>query len=66
MELKLKGKVAFVTGSSSGIGKAVALLFAKNGADVIISSHKNKEDGEAVLKELNKNGGGIICMSTVT
>ena len=36
--MKLKGKVALVTGSSTGIGKAVAELYAKEGADVIVCS----------------------------
>lgn len=49
MENKLKGKVALVTGSSSGIGRAVALRFAQEGADVIItSSAKSAEKGKEV------------------
>ena len=36
MALLLEGKTALVTGGTAGIGKAIALLFAQNGADVII------------------------------
>ncbi len=50
----LKGKVAFVTGASSGIGKSVAILFAKEGADVIITSFKNKTGGDNTLEEMKK------------
>ena len=50
----MKNKVVFITGSSSGIGKAIAILFAKKGANIIISSHSNFNDGEKVLKELQK------------
>lgn len=57
---ELKGKVAFITGSSSGIGKAVAILFARHGANVIVSSHSSVEDGEKVLSELNKIGGNHL------
>ena len=46
---RLDGKVALVTGGSSGIGKAIALLYAKEGADVIIISRK-----EESLKEVCK------------
>ena len=53
----MKNKVVFITGSSSGIGKAVAILFAKKGANVIVSSHSNFNDGEKVLEELQKIGG---------
>lgn len=59
MDGKLSGKIALVTGSSSGIGKAVAILFAKEGADVIITSNKNIQGGENTLKEMqsiNSNG----------
>ncbi len=54
MDKKLIGKVAFVTGASSGIGKAVAILFAKEGANVIISSYKNMDGGEATIAEMRK------------
>ena len=50
--MKLKNKVALITGSSSGIGKAIALLFAEEGADVIICSNTSSEDGNKVLKEV--------------
>ena len=46
---KLDGQVAVVTGGSSGIGKSIAVLFAKEGADVIIISRK-----EEALKEVCK------------
>lgn len=46
---RLDGKVALVTGGSSGIGKSIALLYAKEGADVVINSRK-----EEALKEVCK------------
>lgn len=44
MGKKLNGKIALVTGSSSGIGRAVALKFAEEGADVIVTSTKKTSD----------------------
>ena len=46
---KLNGKVAVVTGGSAGIGKSIALLYAKEGADVVIISRKEED-----LKEVCK------------
>lgn len=52
----LKGKTAIVTGSSSGIGKAIALLFGKEGANVVVTYHSGKERAEAVVKEIETYG----------
>lgn len=52
---KLKGKVALVTGSAQGIGKAIALVLAKAGADVVISDI-NLELAEATSKEIQALG----------
>jgi hypothetical protein len=43
---KLKGKVALITGSDSGIGRAVAVLYAREGADVAISYLEEHADAE--------------------
>ncbi len=45
---KLVGKVAIITGGDSGIGKAVAIAFAREGADVLISYLNDKEDEDAL------------------
>lgn len=58
--MKLKNKVALITGSSSGIGKAIALLFAEEGANVIICSNTSSEDGKQVLKEVKEKDSNAI------
>ena len=52
----LKDKVAIITGSGQGIGKATALLFANEGAMVIVAEY-NKDSGEAVASEIIEDGG---------
>jgi NAD(P)-dependent dehydrogenase (short-subunit alcohol dehydrogenase family) len=56
---RLTGKIALITGATSGIGKATALLFAKQGAKVAITG-RNQERGNAVIEEIKKNGGNAI------
>jgi NAD(P)-dependent dehydrogenase (short-subunit alcohol dehydrogenase family) len=55
----LEGKVALVTGSGSGIGKSVAVLFAENGAKVVLTD-VNEEHGNAVVKEIEDKGGKAV------
>jgi 3-oxoacyl-[acyl-carrier protein] reductase len=53
--LKLIGKVALVTGAAQGIGKAVALLLARHGADIVVSDI-NLEKAEETAKEIESIG----------
>jgi NAD(P)-dependent dehydrogenase (short-subunit alcohol dehydrogenase family) len=57
---RLDGKVAIVTGSASGIGKATALMFGKEGAKVVVNTDRRTELGEAVAAEIRSNGGEAI------
>ena len=53
MELDLKGKTALVTGSTKGIGKAIAWELAKEGANVIING-RNSQAVDEVVMEIKK------------
>ena len=59
MNGKLEGKVAIVTGSTRGIGKAVALRFAREGAAVVINGTR-AESAEAVAQEIRDQGGRAV------
>lgn len=56
---KLENKVAIITGAGSGIGKETALLFAKEGAKVVLSDI-NESHGNAVVDEIKNNGGEAL------
>jgi 3-hydroxybutyrate dehydrogenase len=57
--MQLKDKVAFITGSASGIGKEIALLFAQEGAKIVIAD-LNKQAADATAAELNESGAQAI------
>jgi NAD(P)-dependent dehydrogenase (short-subunit alcohol dehydrogenase family) len=53
---KLEGKVALITGGDSGIGRAVALAFAREGADVVISYLDEEEDAQETIRVVTEAG----------
>jgi NAD(P)-dependent dehydrogenase (short-subunit alcohol dehydrogenase family) len=60
---KLEGKVALVTGGDSGIGRAVAVLFAREGADVAIAYLTEHEDAHATKAAVEAEGRKAILIS---
>ena len=54
---RLEGKTAIVTGSGQNIGKACAILFAKEGANVIVNGSRSQEKVDAVVAEIKEAGG---------
>ncbi len=69
MDINLNKQVAIVTGSSSGIGKGIAISLAKSGAIVIVnhSSEHSRTEAEETLKIISDNGGeGFIIQCDVS
>ena len=65
--MKLKGKVAIVTGASSDRGSAIAELLASEGASVTINYLKSKKNALSVLKRIENSGGkAMVCQADVT
>nr|WP_041720820.1 3-oxoacyl-[acyl-carrier-protein] reductase [Alkaliphilus metalliredigens] len=60
--MKLQGKVAFVTGGSRGIGKAIALKLARCGSNVVINFTSNEEAAQAVVKEIEALGVRALAL----
>ena len=55
--MRMKDKVALVTGAASGMGAATARVFAREGAKAVVVADMLDKDGEAVVEEINRAGG---------
>jgi NADP-dependent 3-hydroxy acid dehydrogenase YdfG len=60
---KLKDKVALITGGDSGIGRAVAVLYAREGADVAVAYLSEHKDAEDTKRAVEKEGRSCIVIS---
>ena len=60
--MNLQGKIAVVTGASRGIGRAIALRLAKDGAMVVVNYQKNAEAAAAVVREVASAGGEAFVL----
>lgn len=60
---KLEGKVALITGGDSGIGRAVAIAYAKEGADVAIVYLNEHEDAEETKKQVEEEGRKCVTIA---
>lgn len=60
-QINLSGKVALVTGSSRGIGRAVAFAFANAGAKVIVNYRSGEKEAQAVVKDIIATGGTALA-----
>ena len=58
--MKLEGKVALITGAGRNIGRAIALRFASEGADVIVNARSNDAEANAVADEVRALGRGGV------
>jgi 3-oxoacyl-[acyl-carrier protein] reductase len=63
--MRLENKVVIITGAGSGIGKETALLFAKEGAKVVVAD-VNEKAGEETVIEIKKNGEGFFVKLDVS
>jgi NAD(P)-dependent dehydrogenase (short-subunit alcohol dehydrogenase family) len=60
--MKLNGKKALVTGSSQGIGQAIAFRLAEEGADVVINYHSHPETAEETTVAIRKMGRRSVAI----
>ncbi|MDR2357892.1 MAG: SDR family oxidoreductase [Oscillospiraceae bacterium] len=60
---RMQGKTAVVTGAGSGIGRAVAVMFAREGAKVVCAN-RNEKDGEETLRLIHSAGGDGLYVKT--
>ena len=59
---KLDGKVALITGGDSGIGRAVAIAFAREGADIVLAYLNEDDDAESTAEHIREAGQKVIAV----
>ncbi len=58
----LEDKIAVVTGASRGIGRGIAMAFAREGAMVVVNYNGSKEKADKVVAEITENGGRAVAL----
>jgi 3-oxoacyl-[acyl-carrier protein] reductase len=58
--MRLEGQTAFVTGASRNIGRAIALAFAAEGANLVLNTRANRDELEAVATDCRKGGARVM------
>lgn len=61
---KLEGRIAVVTGAASGIGRGIAVAFAREGADIVVADMVGPEDAAVVLAEITEAGTRGVFVRT--
>lgn len=65
--MRLEGKSAIVTGGDTGIGKAICLAFAREGASVVVDYHGDIAPANALAKQIEDGGGkAVVCGADVS
>jgi len=59
---RLKGRVALITGSDSGIGRAIALAYGAEGAKVVVTYHSDEEGGKRTAEDIHAKGSEAIYL----
>jgi glucose 1-dehydrogenase len=60
--MKLKGKTALVTGADSGIGQAIAITFAREGADVVVHYHSDGKGAQETAQQIEQHGRHVFVL----
>lgn len=62
----LKNKIALITGAGRGIGRAIAIALAKEGAEVVINYNGSEERAKEVKQTIEENGGKLPCINAMS